>query len=264
VEPPGGKPDVELTLPATTSEDTSRISHLLITTKAYDATAAIASIAHRLDDNSHVVLLVNGMGLLEELAKQYPHWNFYAGTTTEGAFRKSPRHIVHAGTGLTKFGQSGRVDPPQWFSDFSQLPIRIVWEPKIDAAAWQKLAVNCAINPLTAIHCCLNGELEKQSLLAAELKLLCEEIAAVALAANQGELAADLHWQVNRVVKDTAANRSSMLQDIQAGRQTEIEYITGYLVRTAQELLVPTPLNRDLLQKIRTMTARKPTDRDPE
>ncbi|MFT4822396.1 MAG: 2-dehydropantoate 2-reductase [Halioglobus sp.] len=253
---------LKLTMPASYAEDIDPIGHLLITTKAYDAIDAVASIAHRLDTNSHVVLLVNGMGLLEQLEEKFPQLSFYVGTTTEGAYRRSRRDIVHAGTGITKLGRRDTTRPPPWFSAFKSLEVSCRWESEIDRALWQKLAINCAVNPLTAVHRCLNGELKTRADLAEKLGHLCDEIAAIATAAGQSELAVRLHQQVSKVVSDTAANRSSMLQDIDAKRRTEIDYISGYLIQTAAELNIRATLNEELLAEIRKLELSMPIGKD--
>jgi 2-dehydropantoate 2-reductase len=54
------------------------------------------------------------------------------------------------------------------------------------------------------------------------------------------------------VIAGTANNRSSMLQDVMNARQTEIDYITGFLLQEAARLGIDAPLNRALLEKIKT------------
>ena len=124
-----------------------------------------------------------------------------------------------------------------------------MWDPEIDQALWLKLAINCAINPLTALHGCLNGELA-QAGLSARVTTLCDEIIEISTAAGYAEVTADLHHQVARVIAATAANRSSMLQDVAAGRRTEIDYITGYLLRAAHRHGVAAPHNEALLRSV--------------
>ncbi len=226
------------------------IELLLLTTKAHDAQAALAAIAPRLNDNSHIVLMVNGMGLVEELKRAHPALNFYLGTTTEGAYRRNPLSIVHAGRGHTIIGHPEGAAPPVWIADWIAALGSCAWEPEIEVALWQKLAVNCAINPLTAVHRCRNGELTNNTRLAIEAGALCSEIASVCTAAGFVDLAAHLHQRVQSVARATAQNRSSMLQDILAGRRTEISYITGYLLQTAERLGVAAPLNRALMDSV--------------
>ncbi|MFK8047685.1 MAG: ketopantoate reductase family protein [Halioglobus sp.] len=254
----------KLTMPASYADDNETIEHLLVTTKAYDASEALASVAHRLDANSQVLLMVNGMGLIEELEERFPPLRFYAGTTTEGAYRQSKQAIVHAGTGITRIGRSDTLEPVDWFTDFSKLEICCTWDDDIHGALWQKLAVNCAINPLTALNGCVNGDLRDRESLAEKLHILCDEIVTVADAAGRHQLAANVHTLVNGVISNTAANRSSMLQDVEAKRRTEIDYISGYLIRRAKQLNVPAPENEKLLYAILKLESERSSDRGRE
>ncbi len=104
---------------------------------------------------------------------------------------------------------------------------------------------------MSALSRCSNGDLRSTPQLYARLMPICAEIAAVLDAAGHGAIALTLPDEVRRVIASTAKNRSSMLQDVLAGRRTEVEYISGYLVRAARALAVPVPLNENLLQEIR-------------
>lgn len=254
-------------LPVSEARDPGGIHHLLVTTKAYDIHSAVLSLAHRLDENSQVLLLANGMGFSEPLRRDLPGPNYYFGTTTAGAYRLAPRHIRQAGEGLTRIGhatvnhapsaaapgagrQAPAVEPPAWFDALSAAVSPCQWDGDISQALWLKLAINCAINPLTALHRCVNGELARQAQLVGTVARLCDEIMAVSVAAGYGETTANLHWEVAQVIAATADNRSSMLQDVLAGRVTEIDFITGHLLRVAASHGVATPENENLLARI--------------
>lgn len=240
----------QLTFPSSRPEDAAPISHMLVTTKAYDVHAAVASVAHRLDACSQVVLLANGLGYADSLYRSFPHVDFYLGATTEGAFRVRPFHVRHAGRGFTRIGRPGQAEPPQWFRSWSQAVHPGGWDSEIQRTLWLKLALNCAINPLTALHRCRNGELARPPL-AGQVLQLCGEIAPVCTAEGFPIGAEALHQQVREVVEATAANQSSMLQDVLAGRQTEADYITGYLLAAAHRHGLDVPLNEALLANLR-------------
>jgi 2-dehydropantoate 2-reductase len=244
-------------LPLSVCADSAYISHLLITTKAYDAPGAIAAISHRLDKESHILILVNGMGLREQLESLYPRLCFYSGTTTEAAYRSGDHSVVHAGSGTTKIGGRAGSTPPDWFASWSELEIQCLWERDIEGALWQKMAINCAINPLTALYCCNNGELLTTDGLADQLRGLCEEIARVSSLAGQADSAVGFYQQVCRVIEGTAANRSSMLQDVLANRPTEVDSILGFLVDTAKNLGTATPISDKLLSEIKQLEGRQ-------
>lgn len=237
------------------SGDTGPISHLLVCTKAPDIIAALAGVAHRLAPGAVVVLLANGMGYQQQVRARWPRLECFSGSTTEGAFREGRRAICHAGPGSTWIGQPGRDTAPVWFDTWLALPARCAWSPDIDTVLWRKLAINCAINPLTALHHCRNGELAERPELAKLVAELCTEISAIAIAAGQQRAVDDLHAQVMAVVAATADNRSSMLQDVLAGRATEIDYLTGYLLTQGREHGTPAPRNAALLAAVKALHA---------
>jgi 2-dehydropantoate 2-reductase len=224
------------------------VSGLIVTTKANDAATAVSDIAHALCAGAPVVLLHNGMGVLEQLLSDHPRMELLAGTTTEGAYLEG-QLLVHAGVGDTVFGRQG-TPAPGWFAAFADSGERFCWTDDIDAALWKKLLINCAINPLTAVHHCRNGALAENPELAAEVGLLCEELAAISTARGFDHDADTVRDWAMSVIRMTAANQSSMLQDVLNGRATEVGYITGYLVREAQRLDVPCPRNAALLAQL--------------
>ena len=229
----------------------SSIEGLLVTTKANHALAAVQSCRAAITPGAPVILLHNGMGVLEALAGSGLH--LLAGTTTEGAYLDATT-LVHAGLGETVIGREGD-SAPQWLKPFSESAERISWTSEIDNALWKKLLINCAINPLTALHRCRNGTLVDNPVLRAEMELLCEELAAVSAArGNARGASCALDWALS-VVQRTAANQSSMLQDVLQGRETEIRYITGYLVAEAKRLGVPCPRNEALLRQLDSAAA---------
>ena len=240
----------QLTLPVTTPAAEGGVTHLLVTTKAYDVAPAVAAVRHRLDEQSQVLLLANGMGFAGEVAREAPWLQLYQGTTTEGAWRIAPLHIRHGGRGTTRIGRSGVARPAPWFRCWRDGLPGCTWDPDIERALWLKLAINCAINPRTAVHRCANGDLTSRAALAAEVAHLCEEIAAISAAAGYPEAAQGIHGAVARVIAATAANRSSMLQDVLAGRRTEIDYITGHLLAVAARCGIEAPRTRALLAAV--------------
>lgn len=241
----------EQQLRVVTPDDQEVISHLLVTTKAYDVREAVASVAHLVSQESVVLLLVNGMGLAEQVGGDWPHLNIYCGTTTEGAYCIAPQHIHHAGRGETRIGRRGQQDPPPWFAHWARAVDSCTWDANIETALWSKLAVNCIINPLTAVHGCPNGELAQNKELAMQVARLCDEVARISRAAGFAGVAATLPQTVAGVIAGTAGNQSSMLQDAQNGRRTEIDYITGYLLKVADQHCIDAPCNRALLEKLK-------------
>lgn len=245
-----GNTSEETDLAVDTNRDSGHISHLLVTTKAYDVRQAVTGIAHRLNKDSRVLILANGMGFSEELRSVLPWLDLYHGTTTEGAYRIAPWHVCHAGRGQTRIGQPGMREPPDWFQAWPAALGSCLWDADISEALWQKLVINCVINPLTALHRCRNGELATREDLSDSVSLLCSEIALISRAAGHCDTADKLESLVADVICGTANNRSSMLQDVLQGRPTEIHYITGHLLAVARDNAVDAPLNTALFEGV--------------
>ena len=228
------------------------IARLLLTTKAPDSLSAVASISPRLASGACVVLLQNGLGVREELLKLRPDLQCYHAVTTEGAFRPAPFQVVHAGRGRTLLG--GGSNDEALARELSVGPLVVTPDPNFEQALWRKLIINCAINPLTALYRCRNGELLDNPQALQQLHGVIDEALCLAPHLQLGDVFDGLREQVLDVVANTALNRSSMLQDIESGRRSEIDYITGYLCRVAEQKGLPTPVNLSLLRGIKALS----------
>ncbi len=120
-----------------------------------------------------------------------------------------------------------------------------------EAMLWAKLLINVAINPLAAICGVRNGELLTRPDLHQQALDAMHEAASVALAEGVDLSDFDLEVELDEVLAATAENRCSMLQDVMAGRSTEIGAICGEVVRRGEEHGIPTPLNQQLLTLVR-------------
>jgi 2-dehydropantoate 2-reductase len=232
------------------SEETP-IHRLIIATKAFDCINAFNSIQHRLSDQARIVLLQNGMGQqadLLHLLKDRPSVQIWSCVSTDGAYLTAPFHVVQAGLGINKLGclshdSTGALEIP-----LSLLKLEYSNHPWHDL--WGKLAINAAINPMTALNNVLNGQLITESRLNAQLQALCNEIEAIAESAQQPLFEEPLYERVKAVAMGTCENISSMLQDVRAGRPTEIEYITGFILNSARKKNVPAPMNQALFNAL--------------
>ncbi|WP_394561630.1 putative 2-dehydropantoate 2-reductase [Aquipseudomonas alcaligenes] len=241
-------------IPAEVPGSAIPIRRLLLACKAYDAEEAVAELAPRLAPGAEIILLQNGLGSQEAVASRVPRARCVFASSTEGAFRESDFRVVYAGRGQTWLGVPGERRAPDWLEQLQTAGISHDWSGEILEKLWRKLALNCAINPLTVLHDCRNGGLRDWP---DEVAGLCEELTVLLHACGQGAAASDLHQDVLRVIDGTAANFSSMYQDVARGRRTEIGYLLGYALREAQRLQLDLPRLDDLLQRLREhLTAR--------
>ncbi len=214
------------------------IQRLLVACKAYDAQSAVAQLQHRLAADAELILLQNGLGSQDAVAAQLPQARCIFASSTEGAFRDGDWRVVFAGHGYTWLGDAGHPTPPLWLDDLHAAGIPHEWSTTILTRLWRKLALNCAINPLTVLYHCRNGGLQSHR---CEVATLCGELTELLERCGQPAAAEDLHSEVERVIQATAANYSSMFQDVANARRTEISYLLGYacLAAARHQLVLP-------------------------
>ncbi|MBK3472071.1 putative 2-dehydropantoate 2-reductase [Pseudomonas carnis] len=231
---------VEQTYPVVgeTPDSPEPIHRLLVACKAYDAQSAIAQLHPRLAPDAELILLQNGLGSQDAVAAQVPLARCIYASSTEGAFREGDWRVVFAGHGYTWLGDASHPTPPLWLNDLQAASIPHDWASDILTRLWRKLALNCAINPLTVLYQCRNGGLQAH---ACEVATLCAELAELLECCGQPAAAQDLHSEVQRVIQATAANYSSMHQDVANHRRTEISYLLGYACQAAarHQLVLP-------------------------
>ena len=231
--------------------------NLLVTVKAHQTAQALLSNKSRIHHNTLVVLLQNGMGAWQTLQTEFPNTPFLVASTTEGAYRSLEHHIVHAGRGCTWVGsltEQWRSKIAPLLQQWNPLELKLLPDINIEARLWQKLAINCAINPLTVIYDCKNGDLLKNSKALEEMKSICDEAELVLLKALGNPLPEPLFTVAKKIAQSTGRNKSSMLQDYHRGNATEIDFITGYLVSAADKLGIKVNTNRRVLETIKAIS----------
>ncbi|KAJ2781681.1 2-dehydropantoate 2-reductase (Ketopantoate reductase) (KPA reductase) (KPR) [Coemansia javaensis] len=264
------------------SGSSAPIERLLVATKAQDAAAACAAVRHRLGRQSTVALLQNGLGVAEAVRDALgpgAQPALIVGTTSHGCHRFPGEEFGtrFAAPGACAFAVHPPPPPPSPGAvaapppSAQQLADALVAAPGLAAtpvADWAdlhvqlllKLAANATINPATALAGCRNGRIwpgndDNDDAVRRYLPLVCAEAAAIygrAHPALRHRLTARaIEDHVAAVVRATARNRSSMLQDLDAGRRTEIGWINGHLVRLAEQHGVPAPANTLLYALVR-------------
>ncbi|WP_447777161.1 putative 2-dehydropantoate 2-reductase [Pseudomonas chlororaphis] len=212
-------------IPGETVDSPEPIARLLVACKAYDAQQAVSQLVARLTPDTELILLQNGLGSQDAVAAQVPQARCIYASSTEGAFRDGDWRVVFAGHGYTWLGDASHPTAPFWLDDLSASGIPHEWSADILTRLWRKLALNCAINPLTVLHDCRNGGLLQHH---CEVAMLCVELGELLERCGQPAAAENLQQEVERVIQATAANYSSMHQDVASRRRTEISYLLGH------------------------------------
>ncbi len=225
---------------------------VLVTTKAHDVAGAAADLAREDVAADVVVPLSNGIGHAALLADRLPAATVLSGTTTYGAMLDRPGHVTCTGVGRVTVGARDRGA-----SEAVQGVVAAMREAGVEATAtadasrrtWEKLAANAGINATTALARVANGRLadDPGRSLAHEA---ARECARVARAEGVDLSDAAAVRALDEVVAATTDNRSSMRQDVERGRRTEVDAINGAVVDRADDHGVRVPTNRTLARLV--------------
>lgn len=238
--------------PTTIAKEELSASHIVfMPLKAYQIESCVkelqACIAH-----SPVVLMHNGMGTAHTVQQLLPDAPLLACITSNGVMRSSSQEITLTGSGPTQAGWLANydVEVEKWMiQTFLPLFPPGLWQNDIQCSQWRKLAVNAVINPLTAIHQVPNGAL-LEPIYRDSMEQLCRETAEIMTACGYAIGVEPLLKDVLQVAQATAKNFSSMNRDCYYGRQTELAYITGYILRQAQQREISLPCHQALYDQL--------------
>lgn len=233
--------------------------YALVLVKAWQTERVANQMKDCLTEGGLAVTLQNGLGNYEILAKVL---NFeYAqtsevflgdfrslksarvalGSTTTGATLLGPGLARAGGEGVISIERHQAIGPMEEALKNAGFSVQIVQDAQ--SLVWGKLVINAAINPLTALLGVPNGELLERSSAREVMSALAREVADVAAVEHIHLPFSDPVKAAEDVARKTAANRSSMLQDVQRGAPTEIDAICGAVVEIGKRHNMETPAN---------------------
>lgn len=254
------EPSVDLSLDEQASisfsnNDKDKLSEsdlVLFTVKAWQVEDAITPLLQHIDPDAILMFMHNGMGAVDAVADQINTHPVILATTTQAAFKPDRNHVIHTGAGQTQLGAFNQAGEKCVFlADVLNHSLPDVnWNPAINTALWTKLAINCAINPLTGLEQIKNGELSEPRF-GNTLTAIIEELTQVMQAEGISCSFDELETNVNNVIQATAKNNSSMKQDMFYQRKTEIDFITGFLLKTAHRHQIDVPVNQTLFTQVK-------------
>ena len=220
---------------------------LIFTVKAFATERAAQLAAHLIGPRTVLLSLQNGLGNVEALQHFQQPERVLAAVTTSGATLHDEHTVIERGLGTVSLGSpAGNMALAEEVAALltgAGLPAEAAAD--IWPIIWRKLAINCAINPLTAML-----DIENGLLLDTPVRHLMGEVAfevgQVARAVGVQIEPRELPRAVEDVCRLTAQNVSSMLQDTRAWRQTEVGQLNGAVVRAAEQVGMKAPLNMAL------------------
>lgn len=248
----------QISVQATTAPESIGEADLAIVFVKSTQTAQAAQIAAKLISTTGMVLtLQNGMGNADILTEALGGDRVLAGTTSHGATLLGPGMIRHAGIGATTIGlwQDADSTKTQSVADlFNSAGIETTVTEDVRALIWEKLLINVGINAITALTGIKNGKIDEFQAARRLSEMAVREAMTVAKA--QGiSVCDDATAHVLQVAQATAANRSSMGQDVDNHRETEIGAINGVVVKYAHAAGLNVPVNETLTALVETLQA---------
>ena len=246
VEAPSGTQTCNVTVSDTVPSDTGLV---LICVKAH-STASL-----KLPKNVPVLTIQNGLNNVDTIVDMVGNLNVLAGVTSEAVTLLDEGRVRHVADGVTTFGSWTECSFEPVEKVLTEVGFACAVTDAPGQTIWEKAAVNAGINPLTALLNVPNGQLLKVRESRELLRDLVVEAAKVASIEGY-RFTHSLVEAAEETCAQTAENISSMLQDIRSQRKTEIDAISGEIVRRADAAALPVPRTRVILQLIRGLESR--------
>lgn len=231
---------------------------LIVFTKTMHTEAALDAARALIGPHTSVLSLQNGLGNVERLARSVPRERIMVGVTTWPADKPSAGHVSSHGSGMTRLMSADgetRVSVARTVAALNSADLACSADPDVWITIWEKVAFNAALNSLCAVTQCTVGELSNVPDGPALALQIVAEVAAVARASGVAVDEAHMVDNVRHALANHRAHRPSMLQDVLAGRKTEIESINGAVVEAARAVPMTVPCTQTLLQLVRLVDA---------
>jgi 2-dehydropantoate 2-reductase len=225
---------------------------LIVAVKSFATRDALAPLHGILAPHALIASVQNGIDNAADARAVLPENRVVAGSTMFGAIKLADGHVrpvVVSGATIFERDDSAAPTSDDLAAAFLAAGLDASVVDDIAPVLWRKLIVNATINPLGALARRPNGAIASDPDLSELGKALAQEAGAVARAA--GVDVGDPWETAEAAARATAANRNSMLQDLDAGRPSEIEAIAGAIVRSAADHGIAVPLMHAMLRLVR-------------
>ncbi len=226
--------------------------------KCYHTEAAIKAARPMIGPQTAILTLQNGWGNADKIAAIVGKDRILVGLTYHSGTLLGPGHVKHPGLGLTYVGELDGSTTPRLqrvVDAFRQAGFETALSTSILTEVWKKLALNACTLPTAALLRFMAHQLVAHDGVKTEMRSILEEVVAVAHA--QG-IALDLEERWAAIVgllEKAIGGKASMLQDVEARRQTEIEVINGAIVAAGQKHGLKTPHNAAMVRLITSLEA---------
>jgi 2-dehydropantoate 2-reductase len=242
-----------LRIPAGRPEDCAApIDLIILLTKTIHTEVALASVPHLIASGAHVLTIQNGLGNAERVARQVPRDRVLYGCTMAPGIFHGPGHVETQSGRATSFKPLTEAGMP-FAREVAQVlaDVEFSLDPDADRVIWRKVAFNCAMNAISGLTGAGVGLMAEGEDVVGLARRSADAVVAVAGASGIEIEAAAVHRQMDDSLAHHRSHRPSMLQDMEAGRPTEIESLCGEVARQAARLGIAAPINGALATLVR-------------
>jgi 2-dehydropantoate 2-reductase len=249
-----------LSLPALRPEEASDAADLVVLfTKTFHTDVALGGVKAIIGRGTHVLTLQNGLGTDQAVARHVAPERVIAGVSTMPSDLVGPGRVRSHGEGGSKIypafgGDTAFAQRVAELLTAGGLPTQL--ESNIQAAIWSKAIFNAAMNTLCALTRRTPGFLGAHDESTAMIRAVVEEGVAAAKASGIAIKAQPIHELTQVSVTDHADHEASMLQDVKAGRPTEVDAIAGAIIRAARQAGVAAPVTETLWRLVKLEDAK--------
>ncbi len=233
---------------------------VLVFTKTFVTDAALAGIAHAIGPETRLLSLQNGLGNDERLAAHVPEDRVLVGVSSLPSDLVGPGRVRSHGEGGTKlypaFTDGDRAFAEKVAALLTRGELPATADPAIHEAVWSKAIFNATMNPLCALTLRTPGFLGAHEESRAMIGQAVDEGVAAAHANGVMVDRQAIHDLTHVSITDHATHEASMLQDVKAGRRTEVDGINGAIVQAAQAKGVGVPLLETLWRLVKLEEAK--------
>lgn len=235
---------------------------VIVFTKGMHTAAAIESVRHLIGETTWALTLQNGLGNPEMIADVVPQERIAIGVTDLPADLAGPAHVRSHGSGTIRLWSMDNR-PSERLGGIAALldaaGLRCTAGPGIATDIWEKAAFNAALNALAAIVRRPVGGIDNEQGRFIATAVVDEAVAAAAAAASGVAVErAHILAKIEFALASHRGHQPSMLQDVLAGRPTEIELINGAIVRAATRAGLAAPVNQTLVRLVRLIEGGAP------
>lgn len=232
---------------------------VLVFTKTLHTASALAGVAHLVGPETYVLSLQNGLGNVEVIGQHVPAARILIGVTTWPADLVGPGHVHSHGQGVVRLMSADGQKRPfvaTVAQALDEAGLACTADAAVWTAIWEKVAFNAALNSICAATQCTVDQLGVIDDGRALAFAVVEEVLAVAQAQGIAVHPDACKARVADAIARHVGHKPSMLQDVLAGRPTEIESINGAVVAAAAARGIRVPCTRTLLQIVRLVQER--------